>query len=121
MLDFLAENRDRMWTGTTGDVYRYTQERDAVRAAFLTDVSERSFRITIECDAGKVKTYGRPFAELYDMPLTVEVPVPKSWSRFTVKQTGREATGEVIEMDGRTLVQVDVRPNVEPALVTAVD
>jgi len=44
-----------LWTGTTGDIYRYTQERDAVKAVPLTDVSERGFRIAIECDPEKAR------------------------------------------------------------------
>ena len=121
MLDFLVENRDRLWTGTTGDVYRYTQQRDAVKKVSLTDVSEGSFRIAIECDQDKVKTYGRPFAELYDMPLTVQVSVPPSWKQFVVKQMSREVKGEVVNVDGRPVARLDVRPNVEPAVVTAAD
>ena len=121
MLDFLVENEDRLWTGTTGDVYRYTQERDAVKAVSLTDASGDGFRIAIECDPEKVTTYGRPFTELYDMPLTVQVPVPESWDRFTVKQTGREVIDEVFRVNGRTFARLEVCPNVEPALVTAVD
>jgi hypothetical protein len=100
-------------------VYRYTEERDAVKAVSLTDVSEGSFRITIECDPEKVKTYGRPFTELYDMPLTVQVPVPASWNRFVVKQTGREERGGVIEMNGQRVLRLGVRPNADPAIVTA--
>lgn len=121
MLDFLVENKGRMWTGTTGDVYRYTEERDAVKAVSLTDESERSFRITIECDPDEVKTHGRPFSELYDMPLTVQVQVPQSWNRFSVKQTGREESDEVVKMNGQTLARLNVRPDVGPAVVTALD
>jgi hypothetical protein len=118
MLDFLVENKGRMWTGTTGDVYRYVQERDAVKAVSLTDAEGGSFRISIECDPSKVTTYGRPFTELYDLPLTVRVPVPESWSRFTIKQRGREDSGKVLEMDGRPVAQLDVLPNAEAAVVT---
>jgi hypothetical protein len=120
MLDFLVENEARIWTGTTGDVFRYTQERDAVKSVSLTQASEGSFRISIECDPEKVKTYGRPFTELYDMPLTVEVVVPESWKRFAVKQAGREETGEVIETKGRRLARFGIQPNVEAALVRVV-
>jgi hypothetical protein len=117
MLDFLVENKDRLWTGTTGDVYRYTQERDAVKAVSLTDASEDGFRIAVECDPEKVKTYDRPFCELYDMPLTVQVQVPASWTRFTVKQADREEKGEVTEVDGQRVARFGVCPNVAPALV----
>lgn len=95
MLDFLVDNKDRIWTGTTGDVFRYTQERDAVKMVSLTALSKHSFRISIECDPTKLKLYGRPFTELYDMPLTVQVRVPESWNRFAVEQVGRNQSTAV--------------------------
>jgi hypothetical protein len=121
LLDFLVENKDRLWTGTTADVYRYVQERDSVKAAPLTEVSERSFRLAIECDPEKVNVYGRPFTELYDVPLTVQVPVPASWRGCTVKQAGREETVKAISVNGQTVVRINVRPNIDPALVTAAE
>ena len=99
----------------------YTEERDAVRTVSLTGVSERGFRISIACDPEKVETYGRPFAELYDMPLTVQVPVPDLWNQCSVEQTGREKSGEVVEINGRKFVRLDVRPNLPPAVVTVPD
>ncbi len=118
LVDYLVANRDKIWTGTTGDVYRYSQERQAITAVNLTGASEGGFRVAIECDETKVKTYDRPFVEIYDEPLTVRVSVPDSWSRFTVTQ-GEESKGcDVIEVDGKRYAQFDVRPNRGPAVVS---
>lgn len=122
LLDYLAANREVMWIGTTGDVYKYWQEYEAIRDVSLTDPSETGFKVTIECDEAKVKTYGRPLAELYDQPLTVRVSVPNSWSRFTVLQGDADRkTYETIELDGKRYAQFDVRPNVGAATVAMFD
>jgi hypothetical protein len=54
-------------------------------------------------------------------PLTVQIAVPKTWKRFTVKQVGREKTRQIITMNGQTVARLDVCSNVEPALVMAVE
>ncbi len=117
LVDYLAANRDKIWTGTTGDLFRYTQERDAVTAVRVTDASETGFKAAIECDETKVKAYDAPFVELYDEPLTVRVSVPDSWSRFTVTQQEDRRDYEAVDVDGVHYAQFDVRPNVEPAAV----
>ncbi len=115
LLDYLAANRHDIWVGTTGDAYRYCQERNAVKCVALSGASDTGFGLSIECDDAKVKTYGRPFAELYDEPLTVRVGVPDSWSRFTATQGEESADREVVEVDGKRYAQLDVRPNRGPA------
>jgi len=118
LLDYLAANRDEIWVATTGDVFKYTQERDAVTSVSLSDATETSLKVSVECAESKVKTYGQPFAALYDEPLTVRVGVPASWARFTVSQgAGRTVTYDTVEVDGKRYAQFDVRPNVGPALV----
>ena len=119
LLDFLTENRDKIWVATTGSLYKYTQERDAVTAVALSDATEAGFHLAIECDEEKVATtYERPLAELYDEPLTVRVRVPDAWSRFSVAQGDADPTEhETVAMDGRRCALVDVRPNVAPAVV----
>ena len=118
LVDYLAANRDRLWIGTTGDVYRYAQQRQAITATDLTDASEAGFKLAIECDETKVKTYGRPFVEVYDEPLTVRVEVPDSWPGFTVAQGEESKDYGTTQVDGRHYAQFDVRPNREPATVS---
>ena len=118
LLDYLAANRDKIWVGTTGEVYRYCQERYAVKSATLSDASGTGFKLSIECDATKVKTYRRPFVELYDEPLTVRVEVPDSWLRFTVVQGDESKDYEATDVNGSRYALFDVRPNRKPATVS---
>jgi peptidoglycan/xylan/chitin deacetylase (PgdA/CDA1 family) len=118
LLDFLVEHRDRLWTGTTSEVYKYVQERDAVSKVELADATEEGFSVSIECDPAQVKLYDLTFAELYDMPLTVRVPVPDTWQSFTVTQgDGAPQKLDVIEVDGGRAAQFDVLPNAGSAAV----
>ena len=118
LLDYLAANRDKIWVATTGNVFKYTQERDAVTSVSLTEEAEAGFKVSVECDASKLKTYGQPFAALYDEALTMRVRVPASWARVTVTQAPGEAvTYDTVEVGDGRYAQLDVRPNLGPALV----
>jgi len=122
LLDYLAAQRDQIWVGTTGALYKYTQERDAVESVTLADASEAGFALSIQCDESKVRTYDRPLAELYDEPLTVQVSVPDSWQRFQVVQgEGEPVVLETVEVDGRRVARFDVRPNVAAATVSVLE
>ncbi len=118
LLDYLVANRDKIWVATTGDAYRYWQEYEAVREVTLSQATESGFKVAIECDEEKVKTYGRPFTELYDEALTVRVRVPDSWSRFAVTQGDEEKAYEAVAVEGKPYAQFDLRPNIGPATVT---
>jgi len=110
LVDYLAANKDKIWVATTGEVYRYCQERDAVKSIVLSAASPTGFDLSIECDNTRVETYGRPFTELYDEPLTVRVEVPASWTHFTVTQCGETKHYEALEVGTKRFAQFDVRP-----------
>jgi len=118
LLDFLVGNRDQIHVDTTGNLHRYTQEFQAIRRVELRDASEAGFRVAIECDPDKVSTYGRPFTELYDEPLTVRVAVPDSWSSFVARQGADVAKHRTITVNGHRVAQFEVRPNLASAVVT---
>lgn len=125
LCDFLVANRDSLWIATEGDAWKYQQEYQAICAVSLTEPTEETFRLAIECDESKMETFGVPFAELYDEPLTVRVPVPDSWSRFVVVQArGDDAdvrTYDTIIIKGARIAQFGVRPGIVPAMVTTIE
>jgi hypothetical protein len=67
-----------------------------------------------------VNTYSSTFAELYDEPLTVRNEVPKGWSDFFVRQGKEVKSYSIIEVDGESYAQYDLRPNAGEAVVTAI-
>lgn len=120
LLDYLVAHQSEIWTATTSDVYKYTKERAAARPLSLTAVTERGFTLGIDCDERKIETFGKPFGFLYDMPLTIRVPVPPVWRVFTLKQGASSATGKTFAVQGKTFAQFDVLPNAGFARITKI-
>jgi hypothetical protein len=112
LLDYLDANRDLVWVATTSDAHKYQQEREAIASVSLTNATDRGFSAEILCDEGSVNTFGRPFTDLYDQPLTLRVSVPASWRAFTVAQGGASRGYDIIEDSGRRFAQFDALPNV---------
>lgn len=119
LLDYLVANRDKLWIGTAGSVYKYQQEYDSLCNVAITDAGKDSFRVVLECDESKVNTYSSTFVELYDEPLTVRNEVPKGWSGFFVRQGKEVKSYSVTNAGGRSYAQYDVRPNAGGVIVTA--
>ena len=117
LLDFLVAHRDQLWLCTEGAGYRYQQEHQAISHVALESSSEAGFSVRLECDPEKIVTYGQPFAECYDEPLTVRVPVPAAWSRYTVTQGVVIHSGDVAGVGGGRYAQFDVRPDLGLAQV----
>lgn len=119
LLDFLVAHRDQLWIGGEIAIWKYQQEQQALAETKLEPATDRGFAVRLTCDPSKVKTFGRPFTELYDEPLTVRVQVPSSWSHFQVKQGETVQARDAMDTDGGHVAQFDVLPNVGAAIVTA--
>jgi len=115
LLDYLVAHRDQLWVAGEIAAYEYQQEYQAVSHVSLADASEKGFTVSVECDATKVNTLGRPFADLYDEALTVRVRVPNSWAWFTVSDGTR--VHQTVEVSGQRYAQFDVMPNRGPVTV----
>jgi hypothetical protein len=118
LLDFLVAHRDQLWIAGETAGYKYEQEYRAVKRIALSDPTDTAFAIFLECDPSKVATFGRPFTEVYDEPLSVRVRVPGSWRHFEVAQGTATHQGETIEIEGQRYVQFGMLPNADPAVVT---
>jgi hypothetical protein len=120
LLDYLAANRDKLWVGTTSEIFKYCQEYEALSDVSITDAQEGSFRTVVECDAEKVNLFGAAFVELYDEPLTVRNEVPRGWSAFFVRQGKEVRSYPVTEFGGKVYAQYNVKPNVGEAMITRI-
>jgi hypothetical protein len=121
LLDFLAENRDKLWIATAGAARKYQQEYAAASCVLLTDAAPQGFSVSIECDEAKADTFGAPFTELHDEPLTVRVRVPGGWQRFTVTQGRQTQSGTASGGAQEGTALIDVWPNRGNALVARVE
>ena len=82
LVDYLAENKDRVWSAGWIAAYQYIKERDSARIDLLERPGSR-IRILL--------TTGLNSA-LYAEPLTLITEVPASWSNVTVTQGGQSKT-----------------------------
>ena len=121
LLDYLVTNRDKLWIGTAGEVYKYQREYEALSNVSITDAQKGSFRVVVECDDRKVELFNSSFVELYDASLTVRSEVPKEWSSFFVRQGKKVKSHSTIKLDGKIYAQYDVRPNVGEAVITRIE
>lgn len=78
VLERLAERRDEIWLAPTIDCLKYAAERDATR---IETVSSEANRLELRLSTGLD-------AAFYDLPLTVEVDVPKEWTRCRIEAAG---------------------------------
>jgi hypothetical protein len=97
LLDYLAGNKDKLWSAGWGTAFQYAKERDHANV----EVRERSAtRIRIRLTTGLDR-------ELYAEPLTLVTEVPGSWSIAKVTQDGRTQICQV--MSG--MVQYEAIPD----------
>jgi hypothetical protein len=82
LLDFLADNKDRLWSAGWSAAYQYIKERDNADIDVLKQ-SNSSLRV-------RISTGMNP--ELYAEPLTLITEVPPEWSEVEVAQNGRSKT-----------------------------
>ncbi len=121
LLDYLVANRDKLWVGTAGEVYKYQREYEALSGASIIDAQKDSFRVVVECDEAKVDLFNSSFVQLYDESLTVRNEVSKGWSAFFVRQGTKVKSYSTIKLDGKIHAQYDVRPNAGEAVITRIE
>jgi len=94
---YLRRNRDRVWNGTCGEVFKYVHERDSARVTVVASSGDE-IRLDLSCadDPG-----------YYDAPLTLETRVPKEWKRCLVTQRG----GECVRRASDGVVRYGALPN----------
>jgi len=117
VLDYLSVNSDKIWVATTGDVYKYIQERDAALPILITSPSQRGFNIEVRTDPAK-NPFGASNQAIFDAPLTVRCKVPDTWTGFTVHEASKTVFGSTTRIGGQNYAQFDVVPNTGRVKVT---
>ncbi len=70
--DFLVQNADTYWTATFADVARYARERDEAQLTATQSGKRMTVTLTSQLDS-----------VIYNVPLTVVVPLPDQWTSLT--------------------------------------
>ncbi|WP_269538014.1 polysaccharide deacetylase family protein [Cerasicoccus fimbriatus] len=97
----LASYKDRIWIDTFPAVAKYGQERDS---ATLKVISSNTDQISITL-------IDRMKDDIFDMPLTVKVRLPDSWSAVTATQNGKPIEVSYLKHEGNPYALVQAVPD----------
>jgi oligosaccharide reducing-end xylanase len=102
-LEYLDENRDKIWCETFGNVARYIKERDAASVSEKSS-DDNSFTIEVTDDLDD---------ETFDFPLTLRRPLPDGWKEdeVNVKQGETEMACTVVADGSNKLIQFEAVPD----------
>lgn len=101
LLDYLKENRDKVWVGLFREIVLYGQERDTAK---LNVTSSTSDRIVFELS-------DRMLDDWYDMPLTIKVRLPDTWENVTAQQRDQSINSRLITFENHRYALVDAVPD----------
>lgn len=107
-LDYLNENRDKVWCETFGNVARYIKERDA---ATVKKKDSDSKTITVEVTDNLDDN-------IFDYPLSIRLPVEETWSSPSVKQADKEVEDTIVEVDGKKYLMFQAVPDGGDVVIT---
>lgn len=102
-IDFLYENRGKIWTETFGNVARYIKERTA---ASVTQKSSDDHSFTISVTDNLVDS-------IFNYPLTIRRPLPDGWVEgdVIVTQDGEEVEDTVVTVSGKKYIMFKAIPD----------
>ena len=81
-MDYLHDNKSRIWSAGWSAAYQYAQERDRARVGLL-EMSGARMRLHLTSGLNP---------ELFAEPLTLTTQVPPEWSEVVVTQNGKSKT-----------------------------
>jgi oligosaccharide reducing-end xylanase len=93
-INYLADNPDKWWVDTFGNVARYIVERNA---AVLTVVSNDGSGITLQLSDNLNNT-------VFNYPVTLRCPLPAGWQSATVTQNGAAVPSQIV--NGKVMFDV---------------
>ncbi|MBN1758158.1 MAG: polysaccharide deacetylase family protein [Chitinispirillaceae bacterium] len=108
-IDFLDQNRNKIWTETFGNVARYIKERDAVS---LTVKSSDNQSITVSV------TDNLPDS-IYNYPLTFRRPLPDGWTKAVVTQNATPVEDTIVTVNGKQYVMFQAVPDSGDVLLSS--
>ena len=100
-LDELAgylERHSEVWSATFGDVLRYIQERKAASVA-IQNADSNAVAVTVRWPLD---------AHIYDLPLTLRVEMPTSWTKIRATGDGKQITSTVAAQANSAVILVEV-------------
>lgn len=109
-LDYLDENRDKIWIETFGSVTRYIKERDAANIEVESSTDD-SIVISVTDDLPD---------SIFNYPLTIRRPVPEGWATIIVTQGDFDTEDSVVTQDGEEYVMFKAIPDSDNVVITRI-
>ncbi len=101
IFQFLAENKNDIWTGLFSDVAAYGQERDT---ATLSVRENSPKQIVLDLTDGMDDT-------VFTCPLTLKVKLPENWANAKAVQDGKATATNIVENNGSKFLLVEAIPD----------
>lgn len=100
-LEYLSNNRGRLWEDTFGNVVRYIKERNCVNVSEVSSLPD-SITLLVTDTLDNL---------IYHYPITLRRPLPQGWDSTTVTQNGHMVDVQIVPVDSVNYMMFDVVPN----------
>ncbi len=110
-LDYLDQNRDKIWMETFGNVARYIKERNAAQ---ITEKSSSGGSFTIEVKAPNLDT------SIFNYPLSIQRELPSGWDETKIKVTQNDidVPDTVVTDNTKKYIRFKAVPNAGDVVIT---
>jgi len=100
-LEYLNQNKEKIWESTFGNVVRYIKERNEVS---IKELSVKDSLITF-CVNDTLDN------SIYNYPLTIRRSLPQGWTSATISQNGKTLNSQVVTINSKNYILFDVIPD----------
>jgi oligosaccharide reducing-end xylanase len=100
-VDYLSQNRGKIWCETFGNVARYIKERSAATAA-VTSSDDNTVKLTLKDNLDNAT---------YNFPLSLRFEMPSGWTDPTVTQDGKAIKDTVVTVNSKKYVMFQAVPD----------
>ena len=100
-LEYLNQNKDKIWESTFGNVVRYIKERNEVS---VKELSKNDSLITFSVNDSLDNS-------IYNYPLTIRRVLPKGWTSAEISQNGKTLNSQILTINAKNYIMFDVVPD----------
>ena len=100
-LDYLNQNKNKLWVSTFGNIARYIKERNNVS---VKQISAKDSVITLSVTSTLADS-------IYNFPVTIRRVLPQGWSSARIIQNGKSISPQIINVNLKDYIMFDVVPD----------
>ena len=100
-LDYLDQNKNKLWESTFGNVVRYIKERNNISVK----------QVSVQDSTIKANVTDNLPDSIYNYPVTIRRVLPSNWISANVFQNGEKLDSKIVQIDSLKYVMFDVAPD----------